>query len=176
MAPSTVFVDANGEPLGPSPIWQDMRARDEVAQFCAAVTPDFVRRTTGMIPSPSFSGPRLKWTARNAPDTYERTRVILDAKDFVAMRMCGAVATDETSAASSLLFDLGRRRWSAPLIGAMGIDGAKLPPVKKSLTVVGVTNSRFADRVAEIRRPVQAARAHVAVAAVDVPYGCAATG
>lgn len=148
MAPSTVFVGADGEPLGPSPIWQDMRARDEVAQFCAATAPDFVRRITGMVPSPSFSGPKLKWMARNAPDIYARTRVILDAKDFVAMRMCGAVATDETSAASSLLFDLGRRRWSAPLIDAMGVDGAKLPPVRKSLAVVGVTNNRFASRVA----------------------------
>jgi len=148
MAPSTVFVGADGEPLGPSPIWQDMRARDEVAQFCAAATPDLVRRTTGMIPSPSFSGPKLKWMARNAPDIYERTRVILDAKDFVAMRMCGAVATDETSAASSLLFDLGRREWSAPLIDAMGVDGAKLPPALKSLAVVGATNSGFESRVA----------------------------
>ena len=154
MAPSTVFVGADEEPLGPSPIWQDMRARDEVPQFCAAATPEFVRRTTGMIPSPSFSGPKLKWMARNAADIYERTRVILDAKDFVAMRMCGAVATDETSAASSLLFDLGRRRWSAPLISAMGVDGAKLPPVKKSLAVAGVTNSRFASRVANAKSSV----------------------
>lgn len=153
MAPSTVFVDADGEPLGLSPIWQDMRARDEVAEFgaavCAAVGSDSVRGITGMVPSPSFSGPKLKWMARNAPDLYARTRVILDAKDFVAMRMCGSVATDETSAASSLLFDLGRRRWSAPLIDAMSVDGAKLPLVKKSLAVVGVTNSRFASRVAE---------------------------
>ena len=73
MAPSTVFVDANGEPLGPSPIWQDMRARDEVAQFCAAVTPDFVRRTTGMIPSPSFSGPKLNGR-RATPPTHTSAR------------------------------------------------------------------------------------------------------
>lgn len=148
MAPSTVFVGENGEPLAPSPIWQDMRARDEVARFCAAVTPEFVRRTTGMIPSPSFSGPKLKWMARNAAHICDRTRVILDAKDFVAMRMCGAVATDDTSAASSLLFDLGRREWSGPLIDALGVDGGKLPPVAKSLTVVGVTNSHFAGEVA----------------------------
>ena len=40
MAPSTVFVGADEEPLGPSPIWQDMRARDEVPQFCAAARPN----------------------------------------------------------------------------------------------------------------------------------------
>ena len=52
--------------------------------------------------------------------------MILDAKDFVVMRMCGAVATDETSAASGAL-----RSWEAAVVGslisAMGVDGAKLP-------------------------------------------------
>jgi xylulokinase len=62
-------------------------------------------------------------------------------KDYVRLRLCGEHATDVADASGTLLFDVARRRWSDPVVEALGVDPAWLPRALESPSPSGVTTA-----------------------------------
>jgi xylulokinase len=58
-------------------------------------------------------------------------------KDYVRLRMTGEKATDCSDASGTLLFDVGAREWSAPLIDALELDLSILPRALESPELTG---------------------------------------
>jgi xylulokinase len=81
------------------------------------------------------------------PETVRRVRWLLLPKDYVRYRLTGELGTEPSDAASTLLFDPRERRWSRPLLDALEIDGALLPPVHPSARVAGGLLPAMAERV-----------------------------
>src|SRR5918994_2127668 len=57
-------------------------------------------------------------------------------KDFLRLRLTGALATDVTDASGTGVFDVHRRRWSTNALEALGIARDWMPEVHESPTLV----------------------------------------
>lgn len=148
---STVAVDRNGSHLMNSITWMDSRGAPHI------------RRVAGGFPSiegyglskvlrwisvtgggPSLSGKddiaHVLLTKNEYPEVYEKTHRFLGSKDYFNLRLTGEYAATHDSI---MLFwvtdtrDINNVRYSKPLIKAFGIDPGKLPPLVRSIDVIG---------------------------------------
>ncbi|RYH12681.1 MAG: carbohydrate kinase, partial [Alphaproteobacteria bacterium] len=97
---SHVFVDANGEAVRPGITWQDTRAADDAAKLDAQVSTE--QKTAwfgGPVPiDASHALSRMAFLARTEPENWAATKHVLLPKDFVALNLTGAVASDPVAA------------------------------------------------------------------------------
>jgi xylulokinase len=104
LAPSLTCLDERGLPVGPSPIWNDGRARAEEAELEKRLGPGF-----------SNLLPRLLWLKRHEAARYRQTRRALQSYEYVPFRLTGeanAVAINNAAADD---------------YKAAGLDGSKFP-------------------------------------------------
>lgn len=97
---SHVFVDAQGAAVRPGITWQDTRAAGDATRLDARVTSE--QKTAwfgGPVPiDASHALSRMAFVARTEPATWAATRHVLLPKDFVALKLTGAVASDPVAA------------------------------------------------------------------------------
>lgn len=91
------FVDASGTPLLPAITWQDQRCAAVAAELDASIDG---RRREALWGGPftvdaSFPLARVAWLKRERPELEPRWMLL--PKDYVNLRLCGAVATDPIS-------------------------------------------------------------------------------
>jgi glycerol kinase len=103
-----------------------------------------VRRRTGLVLDPYFSGTKLRWLLDEYPDLRRRAEAgelaagTVDSW-LVARLTGGAVhATDPTNASRTLLFDLERAAWDPWLGSTLGVPLGILPQVRGSAGDFGV--------------------------------------
>jgi xylulokinase len=125
---SHVFVDASGQAVRPGITWQDTRAAEDAAQLDRQVTVD--QKTTwfgGPVPiDASHALSRMAFVARTEPDIWAATRHVLLPKDFVALKLTGAIGSDPV-AAVGLVNSGGSYVWE--LLDLVLGAAEKLPPL-----------------------------------------------
>lgn len=140
-----VFDRATGAPLHPAIVWQCRRGDSFCAAHAAAGREPLVHRRTGLRLDAYFSGSKLQWLMRNAPeirrkiDAGEALVGTIDA--YLIYRLTGGktFATDSTNASRTLLFDIGRRCWDDELCAMWEVPRASLPEVRESSARFGET-------------------------------------
>ena len=138
-------VDRNGVPLRESIIWADMRATEEAAQLQARFDPQRFYRIVGHRISSSYSLEKLMWIRTNQPDVYRNTYKILNAKDYIVLRLTGQYLTDYSDASGTNVFDLNRFAWSEEICEAARVDMEKLPQAVESTYIAGEVPRSLAD-------------------------------
>jgi xylulokinase len=133
-----VAVNAELRPLGPGIMWSDRRAPSEARALAEGFGGgregiETLRRRTGMVLDSGAPAAKLAWLDRHEPDLLREARWILAPRDLVAARMTGEVATDETLAQSSGLYDSEL----CPVPELIGDHPRLLPPVIRPSTVTG---------------------------------------
>jgi xylulokinase len=134
-----VALDGRGRPLRPAILWNDQRTAAECEEIEATLGLERLVALTGNRALTGFTAPKLLWMRRHEPRLYERMAAMLLPKDYVRLRLCGEHAIDVADASGTLLFDVGRRRWSAEMCQALGIPLEWLPRVLESPEVSGHT-------------------------------------
>jgi xylulokinase len=134
-----VTLDAHDRVLRPAILWNDQRTARECLEIEQTVGLQRLIELTGNRALPGFTAPKLLWLRRNEPDVYDRIARIALPKDYVRLRLCGEHATDVSDASGTLLLDVAARRWSEPVVSALGLDHAWLPPVRESPELSGHT-------------------------------------
>ncbi|MGH3098401.1 MAG: FGGY family carbohydrate kinase, partial [Streptosporangiales bacterium] len=124
-----VFLDGSGRSLRPAPLWNDQRTADACRTITALVGKQRVSEIAGNPVLTGFQAPKIVWLRENEPDVYDRVASVLLPKDFVRLCLTGERATDASDAAGTLLLDMGQRRWSRELLGALDIPAEWLPDV-----------------------------------------------
>ena len=132
-----VCVDKHGNSLRNSIIWSDLRALKEESIIKQNISEKDFYHITGHRISPSYGGQKFMWVKNNEPEIYNKTYKILNAKDYIILKITGKFATEYTDASSTCLLDLNTLSWSNRLIDIMGIDGDKLPQLHKSTDIAG---------------------------------------
>lgn len=140
-----VCVDKESKPLRNALIWADMRATEEELEIKSKISQEEFYRTTGHRISPSYGGQKFMWVKKNEPDIYEKTYKMLNAKDFIILKLTDKFVTEPTDASSTCLLDLNTLCWSERLIGIMGIDKEKLPVILKSTDIAGHVTKKAAE-------------------------------
>jgi xylulokinase len=134
---SCVCVDSAGKALRPAILYCDQRAVEEEAFILSRIDAREFYRVTGHRASASYSAAKLMWVKAHEPEVYARTAKMLHAKDYVNARLTGVMASEFSDASGTNLLDLAGLRWSERLVAASGLDGEKLPELRKSTDVVG---------------------------------------
>jgi xylulokinase len=125
---SHVFVDGRGEAIRPGITWQDTRAAADAAKLDSQVTNE--QKTAwfgGPVPiDASHALSRMAFVARTEPENWAATRHVLLPKDFVALKLTGAVASDPVAAVGLVNSD---GVYVEQLLDLVPGARAKLPPL-----------------------------------------------
>ncbi len=133
-----VALDENDRVLRRAILWNDQRCDAE----CEAIT-----ASLGGLPGvldaidnrliTGFTAGKIAWLRDHEPDVFARTARILNPKDYLRLRMTGRHVTDVSEASGTGLFDVVNRRWSSPMLDAVGIADSMLPEVVESPDLTG---------------------------------------
>src|SRR6187455_1371884 len=136
------LLDAADKPLRPAILWNDGRSEKQCAAL-EKVEPR-AREITGNIAMPGFTAPKLVWVRENEPAVFKDTRCVLLPKDYVRLLMTGEKASDASDAAGTLWLDVGKRRWSAEMLAATGLNESHMPKLVEGSDVTGALRKEVA--------------------------------
>ena len=137
---------ASGEPVAPAIVWQDRRTTER----CAALAPraaDITART-GLVVDPYFSATKLEWLLAQGGlgERAARGELAFGTVDsWLIWRLTGGRvhATDYSNASRTMLFDIGKRVWSAELCDLFGVPASLLPDVRASAGDFGMARGEL---------------------------------
>ena len=136
-----VWDRTTGRALHRAIVWQDRRTAERCDQLRNEGHLDLVRRTTGLVLDPYFSGTKLEWLltdggVRRTPDLAFAT-----VDGWLLWKLTdGAVhAIDASNASRTLLYDIARLTWSDELLDLLHIPAGCLPDVRPSSGRFGTT-------------------------------------
>jgi glycerol kinase len=136
---TTVLWDRlTGVPLHRAIVWQDRRTAERCMALRREGLEELVRRRTGLVLDPYFSGTKLEWLLERIPGARERAEAgelaagTIDS--WLIWKLTGGRvhATDPTNASRTLLYDIERLDWDDELLDLFGIPRALLPEVRPS--------------------------------------------
>jgi glycerol kinase len=136
-----------GRPIANAIVWQDRRTEPLCAQLRAAGLEDQVRRSTGLIIDPYFSGTKVRWLLDQVPGAHlaaaqgELAFGTIDS--WLVWQLTGGRvhATDVSNASRTMLFDVRHNVWDHELLKALHVPDSLLPQVFPSSHVFGHTDA-----------------------------------
>jgi glycerol kinase len=134
-----------GKPVARAIVWQDRRTHDRCQELKRAGLEPEIRRRTGLVLDPYFSGTKLEWLLReSAARRRAAARGVLafgTVDSWLLWKLTGGAvhATDPTNASRTMLYDIRARSWSAPLLKRFGVPARVLPRVLPSSGRFGAT-------------------------------------
>ena len=136
-----VWDKSTGEPLHRAIVWQDRRTAARCAELEEAGHLDMVRRTTGLVLDPYFSGSKLEWLIRNGHITVDANTAFGTIDSWLVWKLTGGSShvTDTTNASRTLLYDIGSLQWSEEMLDLFAIPASVLPEVRPSSGRFGTT-------------------------------------
>lgn len=138
-----VWERATGRPVYNAIVWQDRRTAAHCDRLRARGLENEIRKKTGLVLDPYFSGTKLTWLLEHVPDIRaraERGELAFGTVDsYLVWKLTdGAVhVTDPSNACRTLLFDIHEGDWDDELLEIFGVPRAVLPHVASSSEVYG---------------------------------------
>ncbi|HSM61612.1 MAG TPA: FGGY family carbohydrate kinase, partial [Longimicrobiales bacterium] len=134
------------EPVARAIVWQDRRTTPFCRELVAAGHQDEVRRRSGLVIDPYFSGTKVRWLLDDRPELRARAEAgelaagTIDSW-LIARLTDGAVhATDPTNASRTLLWNLESADWDPWLLDLFGVPARLLPEVRPSSGAFGTAS------------------------------------
>lgn len=138
---TVVWDRATGEPIHPAIVWQDRRTADVCQKLRSAGHLETVKKKTGLLLDPYFSGTKIAWILDQVPQARQ-----LAAEGKLA---CGTIdtwliwkltggnlhITDASNASRTLLMDIHAGDWDDPLLEIINVPRNILPEIRSSSEV-----------------------------------------
>jgi xylulokinase len=151
----TVPVDEHGQPVRAAVIWMDSRGAPYVRRITSGAVSvhgygvvklaRWLRATAGV---PAQSGKdsiaHILWLKHEEPETYRRTRLFLEPKDWLNARLTGRAAASFDSIALHWVTDNrhpDRIRYNPALLRMAGIEQSRLPELRAATDILGPLSS-----------------------------------
>lgn len=136
---------STGLPHHRAVVWQDRRTAAACRALAEAGHLPLVRRRTGLVLDPYFSGSKMQWLlgpggVPTGPDLAMGTVDAWLLWNLTGGTADGVFATDVTNASRTMLFDIVDRRWSDELCDLFSIPMAVLPEVRPSCGRFGLVD------------------------------------
>ncbi|MHB1296821.1 MAG: xylulokinase [Anaerolineae bacterium] len=131
-------VDAAGRPTRRAIVWLDNRAVDEARYLAERFDADTIYHTTGQAEiTPTWPACKLLWIQRHEPQVWASSSRFLLLEDYLLYRLTGRFVTEYSMQSDSLLLDIVRGEWWAPMLDAIGLTPDRLPELVPPGTIVG---------------------------------------
>ena len=133
------------EPVCRAIVWQDRRTAPYCDELMAAGYTDTIRKKTGLIIDPYFSGTKIRWILNNVEGVRERAErgelMFGTVETWLIYKLTGGRVhvTDYTNASRTMLFNINTLTWDKEILDLLGIPESMLPEVKPSSYVYGET-------------------------------------
>ena len=135
---SSVFLDSRGSVIRPALLWSDGRTTAECREIVSrAGGEEKLRAWVSNAALEGFTLPKILWLRNHERDAFARLAKVLLAKDFVRLRLTGAMGTEPSDASGTLMFDPAKLRWSREMLDAVDLPLTLLPDVGGSAAVLG---------------------------------------
>ena len=138
-----------GRPVGHAIVWQCRRT----AAFCDSLTEkglvEPIRRKTGLVIDPYFSGTKIRWILENVPGAREQAEagelLFGTVETWLIWKLTGGRChvTDYSNASRTMLFNINTLCWDDELLELLQIPKSMLPVPVASSAVYGMTNAEF---------------------------------
>lgn len=141
-----VWEKETGKPIYNAIVWQCRRTADICTQLKADGHESYIRKTTGLVIDPYFSGTKIKWILDHVEGARERAEKgellfgIVDTWLVWKLTQGRAHITDYTNASRTMLFNIHTKQWDDKMLELLDIPKAMLPKVCNSSEVYGQTN------------------------------------
>lgn len=134
-----------GEPVAPAIVWQDRRTAGYCEELRSSGAEEEIRRRTGLLADPYFSGTKLRWLLENVDGARARAGRgelafgTIDA--WLIWNLTGGRvhATDASNASRTLLYNIHTKEWDEELLRLFGVPREVLPEVHPSCGILGET-------------------------------------
>lgn len=137
----------SGEPLFNAVVWQCRRTTDFCDDLKKQGLEPAIKRKTGLVLDPYFSGSKFAWLLKNAPrakQLLKKGRVMGGTIDtYLIWNLTGGEAhvTDVSNASRTSLMSLRSARWDKGLLETFGVAREILPEIVPSSGVMGHTRN-----------------------------------
>ena len=132
-----VLLDRKRDLLRPAIIWADQRSSDLLPEIQERVGLDLLAKRCGTAPTTGFLIASLYWLKKFEPEMLDRTDTVLLPKDFLRLKLTDELATDESDASGSGIFDIRRHVWADDVIERLELPRSIFPKVHASSDVAG---------------------------------------
>lgn len=140
-----VMLDANGEVLRPSILWNDQRTQKQCDDITEKIGFSRLIELTGNRALTGFTAPKILWVRDNEPEIYAQCEHILLPKDYLRFKLTGDYATDLAGAAGTSLLNVAERKWSSEVVDALDIPQSWLPEVHEGSEITGTISETAAE-------------------------------
>ena len=144
---TTVAWDAKtGKPVCNAIVWQCRRTAPICEKLRADGMEDYIKKTTGLIIDPYFSGTKMRWILENVPEAKElqkNGRLRFGTVDtWLIWRLTAGryYVTDATNASRTQMFNIHTLSWDKKLMEWFGVSRENLPNVVNSSGVAAYTD------------------------------------
>ena len=144
-----VWNKRTGRPICNAIVWQCRRT----APYCDVLTRsgwvDTIRKKTGLVIDPYFSGTKIHWILENVPGAQEQAEagelLFGTVETWLIWKLTeGKVhVTDYSNASRTMLFNINTLTWDQEILDLMGIPASMLPTPMPSSAVYGCTEPKF---------------------------------
>lgn len=132
------------EPVHRAIVWQDRRTAGICRELRGAGHEEEVRRRSGLLFDPYFSGTKLTWLFRERPELRGRAEAgelaagTVDSWLLACLTHGEVHRTDHTNASRTLLYNLTTRDWDPDLLEILEVPAGVLPRVTRSSGRLGL--------------------------------------
>ncbi len=141
-------LDGKLRPLTPIYTWADSRCASDAAQLRREFSEDDLLQRTGcMLRFPHWPA-KLRWLRRTRHALFRRARFWVSPADWLLHDLFGDLATSESMASGTGLFDQVERNWDLTLCDALKLRQSQLPPVRRKLDDDGKALTAIGDGAA----------------------------
>ena len=137
------FDKTTGKPYHNAIVWQDLRGADFIDnKLRKSVSEDWIRKKTGLLFSPYFSGSKIRWLLDNVPAVKraeEKGSLLFGTIDtYMTYKLTGgkAMVTDVTNASRYMLMNIEEEKWDKELLEIFGVKESSLPEIVSSSGVI----------------------------------------
>ena len=152
---TVVWEKSTGKPIYNAIVWQCTRTQDFCSEWLK--TPGWeqnqkgegkVKKITGLLINPYFSGTKIRWILDNVPgarEKAERGELLFGNTDtWLIWNLTGGVnggvhVTDVSNASRTLLMNIETLKWDKEMLDFLKIPESMLPEIKPSSYVYGKT-------------------------------------
>ena len=133
---SLLGLSPDDEPMTSLVTWADTRASDQAQRLRAAPGGLALHRRTGTPLHPMSPLPKLVWFHEQEPKVFQRIGHWVGLKEYVLLRLCGALVVDYSVASATGLLNLSTLQWDDEALQLAGVAAEQLAELVPTTAVL----------------------------------------